>query len=94
VGEITYLEVAIEYNVYKTIQNIDVCIESELSEVKVPINFLGVVGSRYTGTDIIPYLFSTQNVGSAVENMGSTTATSDITALYAHWDNHVILIVP
>jgi hypothetical protein len=36
--------VAIVYNLYRTIKNVDVCIGSELLEVKVPIVFLGTVG--------------------------------------------------
>ena len=35
---------AIAYDLYKTIGNIDICIKSELLEVKVPIVFLGTVG--------------------------------------------------
>jgi hypothetical protein len=37
-------EVATEHDLYKTIGNIDVCIEFELLKVKVPIVFLGTVG--------------------------------------------------
>jgi hypothetical protein len=37
-------EVATEHDLYKTIGNIDVCIEFELLKVKVPIDFLGTVG--------------------------------------------------
>jgi hypothetical protein len=33
-----------EYDLYKIIGNVDVCIEFELLEVKVPIIFLGTVG--------------------------------------------------
>jgi hypothetical protein len=44
VGRITYLRVATEYDLYKTIGNIDVCTEYELRKVKVPVFFLGTVG--------------------------------------------------
>jgi hypothetical protein len=36
--------VAIAHNLHRTIGNIDVCAESELFKVKVPIVFLGTVG--------------------------------------------------
>jgi hypothetical protein len=35
---------SIAHKLYRTIANIDVCIESELVEVKVPLIFLGTVG--------------------------------------------------
>ena len=38
------LGVAIAHDLYRTMGNIDVCAESELLEVKVPIVFLGTVG--------------------------------------------------
>ena len=36
--------VATAYNLYRTMENIDVCIQFELLEVNVPITFLGTVG--------------------------------------------------
>jgi hypothetical protein len=41
---ITYLVVATEYVLYETIGNINVCTESELLKVEVPVVFLGTVG--------------------------------------------------
>jgi hypothetical protein len=40
------LGIAIAHDLHKTIANIDMCAESELLEVKVPLIFLGTVVSR------------------------------------------------
>ena len=39
----------IAYDLYRTIGNIVVCVESELLKVKEPINFLGTVGRTLLG---------------------------------------------
>jgi hypothetical protein len=39
-----YLEVAIVYNLYRTMGDLNVCVEFELLKVKVPIVFLGIEG--------------------------------------------------
>ena len=41
---IGYLGAVIAHDLYSSIANIDVCTESELLKVKVPIIFLGTVG--------------------------------------------------
>lgn len=44
--------VATAHGLYRIIRNIDVCPESELLEVKVPIVFLGTWVSRGVGRDV------------------------------------------
>jgi hypothetical protein len=38
------LGLAIEYDLYKEIRDIDMCIDFEMLKVKVPIRFLGTMG--------------------------------------------------